>query len=61
MTKARTFWASFLDGLTGEGIFGDLRIPDFPDLFFMPEPESDTAEFGALPSSGDPTDLLNQK
>jgi hypothetical protein len=32
------FWTSFFDGLTGEGIFGDLRIPGVPDRMFKPEP-----------------------
>lgn len=27
MGAVRTFWASFLDGFTMTGIFGDLRIP----------------------------------
>jgi hypothetical protein len=31
------FWTSFLDGLTGEGIFGDLRLPDAPTRMFKPE------------------------
>jgi hypothetical protein len=42
--SARTFWTSFLDGLTGEGIFGDLRVPDQPITMFTPEPEEDLVE-----------------
>jgi hypothetical protein len=34
---AKAFWTSFFDGLTGEGIFGDLRIPDVPTRMFAPE------------------------
>lgn len=37
--SVRTFVTSFLDGLTGEGIFGDLRIPGTPDRMFEEEPE----------------------
>jgi hypothetical protein len=36
-----TFWTSFFDGLTGEGIFGDLRRPGAPTRLFAPEPEED--------------------
>ena len=38
MAAAKTFWTSFLDGLTGEGIFGDLRIPGSPTRLFKEEP-----------------------
>lgn len=37
--SVRTFMTSFWDGLTGEGIFGDLRIPGLPDRIFKEEPE----------------------
>jgi hypothetical protein len=33
----KTFMISFLDGFTGEGIFGDLRIPGAPDRIFKEE------------------------
>lgn len=39
MSKA--FWTSFFDGLTLEGMFGDLRIPGAPTRMFAPEPEED--------------------
>lgn len=38
---ARAFWTSFFDGLTLEGMFGDLRIPGAPTRMFAPEPEED--------------------
>jgi hypothetical protein len=38
MAAAKTFWTSFLGGLTGEGIFGDLRIPGSPIRLFKEEP-----------------------
>jgi len=34
-----TLMTSFLDGVTGERIFGDLRIPRVPDRLFEDEPE----------------------
>jgi hypothetical protein len=37
--SVKTFMTSFLDGLTLEGIFGDLRIPGAPDRLFKEEPE----------------------
>lgn len=37
----RAFWTSFLDGLTGEGIFGDLGLPNAPTRWFKPEPDSE--------------------
>jgi hypothetical protein len=39
--SARTFWTSFLDGFTGEGILGDLRIPGTPTRLFKPDPEEE--------------------
>jgi hypothetical protein len=36
--SAKTFLTSFFDGITGEGIFGDLCIPDVPVRMFKPEP-----------------------
>lgn len=33
-------WTSFLDGFTGAGVFGDLRVPGVPDDLFEPEEES---------------------
>jgi hypothetical protein len=40
MSAWKTFVISFLDGLTLEGIFGDLCIPGAPDrLFREEEPE----------------------
>ena len=39
MSGWKTFVTSFLDGLTGEGIFGDLRIPGAPDRMFKEGPE----------------------
>jgi hypothetical protein len=41
MAVARTFWTSFFDGFTGEGIFGDLSLPDAPTRLFKPEPQAD--------------------
>jgi hypothetical protein len=35
---AKHFWTSFVDGLTGEGMFGDLRPPGSPTRMFQPEP-----------------------
>jgi hypothetical protein len=35
---AGIFWRSFFDGLTGEGIFGDLEISDAPTGIFKFEP-----------------------
>lgn len=35
--STRTFWTSFFDGLAGEGLFGDLRIPGFPTRLFKDE------------------------
>jgi hypothetical protein len=52
MTDARTFWNSFIDGFTLEGISGDLRIPGEPIRLFKPEledVESETEE-STLPS-----------
>jgi hypothetical protein len=39
MIAGKGIITSFLDGLTGEGIFGDLRIPGTPDSLFEEEPE----------------------
>lgn len=39
--SVRTFVTAFLDGLTGEGIFGDLRIPGVPDRMFKEEEAED--------------------
>lgn len=39
MSAWKTFMTSFLDGFTGKGIFGDLRIPGAPDRMFKEEPE----------------------
>jgi hypothetical protein len=36
---AKHFWTSFVDGLTGEGIFGDLRLPSSPTRMFRSESE----------------------
>jgi hypothetical protein len=41
MAAAKTFWTSFLDGFTGEGIFGDLRLSGAPTRIFKPEPQAD--------------------
>ncbi len=38
---AKPFWTSFFDGLTGEGIFSDLRLPGSPTRLFKPEPQLD--------------------
>jgi len=38
MAAAKTFWASFFDGFTGDGIFGDLQIPGTPTRLFKEEP-----------------------
>jgi hypothetical protein len=40
MGKSETFWTAFMDGLTGEGLFGGLRLPDAPTTMFEPEPQS---------------------
>jgi hypothetical protein len=37
ISAEKPFWTSFLDGLTGEGIFGDLRLPDAPTKMLKPE------------------------
>jgi hypothetical protein len=34
---SRSFWTSFFDGFTGEGLFGELRIPGFPTRLFKGE------------------------
>jgi len=39
MAATKTFWTSFLDGLTGAGIFGDLRIPGTPTRLFKEDSE----------------------
>jgi hypothetical protein len=41
MSAWNTFMTSFLDGFTGEGNFGDLRISGVPDRLFEDEPEGD--------------------
>ena len=41
MSAMAAFWTSFLDGFTGEGIFGDLQLPDAPTRMFKPEPGSE--------------------
>ena len=50
MSAWKTFMTSFLDGFTGEGIFGDLRIPGASDRMFKEEPEDaqSTEEGGEL-------------
>jgi len=37
--KLRSLFTSFVDGVVGEGLFGDLRIPDFPTQIFSTEPD----------------------
>jgi hypothetical protein len=37
----KPFWTSFFDGFTGEGIFGDLRLPGSPTRMFRSEEEAD--------------------
>jgi hypothetical protein len=39
MRAEKPFLASFFDGLTGAGMFGDLRRPGAPDTLFEEEPE----------------------
>jgi hypothetical protein len=52
MAAAKPFWTSFFDGLTGEGIFGDLRLPGSPTRMFKPEPQADSiTELLAEPST----------
>jgi hypothetical protein len=36
----KPFRTSFLDGFTGEGIFGDLRLPGAPTRMFISEEEA---------------------
>jgi hypothetical protein len=38
MTNQGVIVQALLDGLTGEGIFGDLQIPEAPTRIFKPEP-----------------------
>jgi hypothetical protein len=37
MLTGKPFWRSFSDGLIGEGIFGDLPLPDSPTKMFKSE------------------------
>ena len=37
----KPFRTSFLDGFTGEGIFGDLRLPGAPTRMFISEEEAE--------------------
>jgi hypothetical protein len=48
---AKPFRTSFLDGFTGEGIFGDLRLPGSPTRMFISEQEA-AAEAPAEVRSG---------
>ena len=36
---AKHFWTSFVDGLTGEGMFGGFLPPGSPTSMFKPEPD----------------------
>ena len=46
----QSFWNSFIDGFTLEGIVGDLRIPGDPTRMFKPESEDAKSETATLPS-----------
>lgn len=35
----KPLWTPFFDGLIGEGLFGDLRLPGTPTRMFKPEPQ----------------------
>lgn len=57
---------SFFDGLTGEGIFGDLRRPGAPDRIFEEEPKgAQSVEEGGGPDEqaglGRSEDKCNQR
>jgi hypothetical protein len=40
MDATKTLWTSFVDGFTGGGIFGDLRLPGAPIKMFRSEPQA---------------------
>ncbi len=48
----KPFRRSFLDGFTGEGIFGDLRLPGAPTRMFISEEEAEAEEVERLTRAG---------
>jgi len=49
---AKPFWTSFFDGLTGEGIFGDLRVPGSPTRMFISEQAAAAEAAEAMAQAG---------